>query len=358
MRPFIPRLVAFAMFATACQDSGAPTAPVPAPPLSERIGQGVGVSVMTRNLYIGFDADAAIAALATGDPTIFGPVLLASVTTLQNTDFHVRAQTIVDEIARTRPHAVGLQEVYRIHADLSALNLPITIDLDYLAILQAALAERHLPYVVAGSVVDSDLQPLPGIELVDREVLLVDASRARVGAGVVARTFQANIGVIAPGIDKKAGYIVAPITIGDLGVTLVTTHLESDLGPGSYPQLSQLRAAQAAEIIGVIGTAPRVVVLGDLNDVEGSLMYRALAQAGLVDTWRRLRRSGSLECGAALQQANRLHSRTRPRSGASPVDRLRATGRDSPVRAEAGAGRPDLAVGSRGRRGRARRRAR
>jgi hypothetical protein len=306
MRPFTVRLVALVLCATACQDSGSPTEPAPAgPALSERGGDGVHVSVMTRNIYIGFDADAAIAALATGDPAVFGPVLLASVTTLQNTDFHVRARTIADEIARTRPHAVGLQEVYRIHADLAGLGVPVTIDLDYLAILQAALADRHLPYVVAGSVIDSDIQPLAGIELVDRDVLLVDASRVRVLGGVVARTFQTNIGVIAPGIDKKAGYIVAPVTIGDLGVTLVTTHLESDLGPESYPVLTQLRAVQAAEIIGVIGTTP-------------------------------------------VQPADRLHSRARPGSSAPAADRHRGSGGHSPGGAEAGTRRPDLAVGSRG----------
>src|SRR5437867_216608 len=198
MRRFIrPLAAAAAFFATACSDSSNPTAPMPSPDLSERrVGGPNGISIMTRNVYIGFDADAAIAALATGDPAIFGPVLLASVTTLQHTDFHVRAQTIAAEIARNRPNAVGLQEVYRIHADLSALNIPVVVDLDYLAILQAALTERHLPYVVAGSVVDSDIQPLPGIELLDRDVLLVDASRVRAGEGVIARTFQNNIGVI------------------------------------------------------------------------------------------------------------------------------------------------------------------
>lgn len=274
---------------SACGDSSTPAGPTPTPQLNEgREGGGRNVSIMTRNVYIGFNADAALAALSTGDPNIFVPVLQASIATLMATDFNTRAKAIVGEIALNRPHAVGLQEVYRIHADLNPLGVPVVIDLDYLAILQAEIAKAHLPYVVAANVVDSDLQPLPGIELIDRDVLLVDASRVKVGAGVIARTFEFNIGLLAPGIDKKAGYIVAPVTIAGWPYTLVTTHLESDLGPGSYSQLSRLRAAQASEIARVVGAAPMVLVVGDMNDTPGSLMNQVLAGAGFSDTWMKL----------------------------------------------------------------------
>jgi endonuclease/exonuclease/phosphatase family metal-dependent hydrolase len=233
---------------------------------------------MTRNIYIGFDADVAIGALASGDPAIYGPALQTAATTLQRTDFPTRARAFAAEIALTRPHVVGLQEVYQIHADLSPLGIPSVIDLDYLAILQAALAEKGLPYVVAGKVIDSDIKPLPGI-----------ANRVRVGDGVMARTFQNNIGVIAPGVDKKAGFVMAPLRIGGMPVTVVTTHLESDLGPESYPLVSQLRAAQAAEIGGLLGDAPRAIVVGDLNDVAGSPMHQVFIGSGFVDSWPALR---------------------------------------------------------------------
>jgi endonuclease/exonuclease/phosphatase family metal-dependent hydrolase len=95
--------------------------------------------------------------------------------------------------------------------------------------------------------------------------------------------------LIAPGVDKKAGYIVAPAKIGGLRVTLVTTHLESDLGPESYPLVSQLRAAQAAEIMAVLGSTPKAIVVGDLNDVPGSLMYQVFQGGGFTDTWLELR---------------------------------------------------------------------
>ncbi len=281
--------------AAACSDASQPAGPSTAPTSSPEFSHGLAVgqiaSMMTRNLYIGFDADAAIAALATGDPAIFGPVLEASIATLQQTDFATRAETFAAEIALTRPAAVGLQEVYEIHADLSGLGIPLTIDLDYLAILQAALAAKHLPYVVVGKVLNTDIRPLPGIQLLDQEVLLVDRTRVKVVGDVIARTFQNNIGLIAPGVDKKAGYIVAPVKIASVRVTLVTTHLESDVGPGSYPFVSQLRAAQAAEIAAVLGSTPQAIVVGDLNDVVGSPMYQVFQGAGFTDTWLALRPS-------------------------------------------------------------------
>ncbi len=273
----------------ACSDSAAPTAPQESPDLSRDRAEPRPITVMTRNLYIGFDADAAIGALATGDPAIFGPVLQASIETLQRTDFTTRARTFAAEIAESRPHAVGLQEVYEIHANLVPLGIPSQIDLDYLAILRAALAARRLPYQVVATVVDANFQPLPGIELIDRDVLLIDTTRVRMEAGLVARTFQNNIGVLAPGIDKKAGFIAAPVRIGDLSLTVVTTHLESDLGPASHPLVSQLRAAQATEIAAVLGATPMAIVVGDLNDVTGSLMDQVLRGAGFIDAWSALK---------------------------------------------------------------------
>ncbi len=285
------RLVAAGALAlTACNnDATSPTAPPDSLDLRPDRAVVRSVSIMTRNLYIGFDADAAIGALAFGDPAIFGPVLQASIGTLQKTDFPTRARTFAAEIAETRPLAVGLQEVYEIHANLAALGIPSRIDLDYLAILKAALAARHLPYKVLATVVDAEFRPLPGIELIDRDVLLIDTTRVRPEAGIIARTFQNNIGLLAPGIDKKAGYIVAPVRIGDLRLTLVTTHLESDVGPGSYPLVSQLRGAQAAEIVAVLGATPRAIVVGDLNDVAGSPMAQVLQGAGFTDAWPALR---------------------------------------------------------------------
>ncbi len=242
------------------------------------------VSVMSRNIYVGFNGDAVIAALARGNPDSIAAALQMAIGQLQRTNFAVRAAVFADEVAKQRPHVVGVQEAYKIYADLNALGVPVVIDEDHLAMLRAAFAARNLPYALVDSVMDVDMQPFPGISIVDREAMFVDTSRVTITGPVIAKQFDYNIGVIAPGIDKKTGYIAAPVSIGGVNLTFVTTHLESDLGPGTYELVAPLRAAQAMEIAAVLGTGPAIVV-GDLNDHAGSGMYQVFQGAGFQDVW-------------------------------------------------------------------------
>src|SRR5206468_9996732 len=109
------------------------------------------ITVMTQNLYVGADVDLVIRALGTPDPSDDFPALLFAIETVGKTDFPARAQAIADQIARRRPHAVGLQEVSRINIDLRPLGVPLVVDQDFLALIQAALAERGLDYEVAAT---------------------------------------------------------------------------------------------------------------------------------------------------------------------------------------------------------------
>jgi endonuclease/exonuclease/phosphatase family metal-dependent hydrolase len=256
---------------------------VPAPEAS-RAGSEAGgqtLTFMTRNLYIGADVDAVIAALVSPDPSDDLPALLDALGTLQRTDLSTRAAAIAEEVARNRPDAIGLQEVYDLDVDLTALGLPVVIHQDFLATLEGALAQRGLNYVVAAKVTDTDASPIPGIRLVDHDVLLVNADRVTFDPNVVARQFVYNIGPVAPGVDLRRGYVVVNAIIAGTSVTIVNTHLESGYAPG----LDQLRAAQASELAAVIGSAAPVVVLGDLNDTPGTPMYAVLTGAGLRDAW-------------------------------------------------------------------------
>src|SRR5918996_2222897 len=97
-------------------------------------------AVMTRNMYVGADVDAVIAALASPDPVDDQASLLAAIATLQATDFPARAVAIAREIDRTRPHVIGLQEVSRV--DISLPPLGIDVHLDFLPALLAELAAR------------------------------------------------------------------------------------------------------------------------------------------------------------------------------------------------------------------------
>lgn len=242
------------------------------------------LQVLNWNVYIGADVDAVIAALASPDPTDDLPALLSAIATLQATDWPSRAAAIADEVARRRPHVIGLQEVSEIAIDLTALGLPIVIQLDFFPILAGALAARGLNYSLVAMNDNIDASPFPGIHVLDHDALLVDAQRVTVLSSA-AMTFANNIGVVAPGVDIKRGWVSVDASIGGETYRFISTHLES--GPG--PQLTGLRALQALELVAATADAPRVVLMGDLNEEDTSPMYGVLSAAGYTDVWATLR---------------------------------------------------------------------
>ena len=160
------------------------------------------LAIVTRNLYVGTDVDAVISALATEDSDDDFLALIKAVETLQRTNFPARAAAIADEIARARPHAVGLQEVSQI--DLTLPPLGVEIHQNFLTTLLAELKKRRLGYAVAAQVKNIEAAPFPGVSLVDFDVLLVDKNRVDVIA-TTAQNFAANLGEVAPGVVLKRG---------------------------------------------------------------------------------------------------------------------------------------------------------
>lgn len=287
-RPFRLLMLLGLAAAAACSDSTltAPdkTASPPDLSLDKKNEDGVQVSVMTQNMYVGADVDAVIGALATPDPSDDIPTLLGAIQTLGLTDFPSRAKAFAAAIQRERPHVVGLQEVSVIDIDLTALGLPVVIHLDFLQTLKSELAARGLHYTVAATVKNIVAAPLPGIQLIDYDALLVDADRVTVRAAQ-GRNYQNNLGAVAPGIDLKRGWVSADLTIAGKDVSVASTHLES----GSAAGLAQLRAAQAQELVASFSRDRSAIVLGDLNDGPESPMHDVLARAGFADVWKTLR---------------------------------------------------------------------
>jgi endonuclease/exonuclease/phosphatase (EEP) superfamily protein YafD len=241
------------------------------------------ITVMTQNLYPGANLDLVIGALASPDPSDDVPALQLAIQTLQRSDFPSRAAAIADAIARTRPHAVGLQEVATIDLDLN-FGTPIVLSLHFLPILQEALTERGLHYTVAAQHDNFVVAPLPGISFADADVLLVDADRVTIESGS-GHAFTYNLGVVAPGVDLERGWVTATVTIDGARYVLASAHPES----GQQPGLAQLRAAQIGELAASLPTTSPALVLGDLNDIPGSPMYQALTGAGFTDVWAALR---------------------------------------------------------------------
>lgn len=242
------------------------------------------VVVMTQNLYPGFNGDLVIAALASPDQSDDLGALAAAVETIQRTDFPARADAIAAQVERARPHVIGLQEVFTIDVNLNPLGLPVVIQQNFLGILQAALAARGLQYTVAAQQQGISAVPLPFISLRDYDVLLVDADRVTVGA-TQAHNFTLNLGTVAPGVTIKRGWVAAEGTIAGETYLFASAHTES----GAGADFAQLRAAQALELVTALGAASPAILVGDLNDEPGSLLYQVVQGAGFTDVWRALR---------------------------------------------------------------------
>lgn len=252
---------------------------IAADPLQSGVGE---IGVTTRNLYVGTDVDAVIAALRTEDTSDDLPALVSAIETLQRTDFPARAAAIADEIERAHPHAVGLQEVSQI--DLTLPPLGVDIHQDFLPTLLAELEGRGLGYDVAGQIRNIEAAPFPGVSLVDFDVLLVDTSRVDVSSAT-GQNFTANLGEVAAGVVLKRGWVSATVTIDGAELNLATTHLES----GNFPGLAELRAVQVSELVASLAPGTPALLIGDLNDTPGSFMYQALVDAGFLDVWSALR---------------------------------------------------------------------
>ncbi len=252
----------------------------------QRVGAGPSeITVMTQNLYVGADVDLVIRALGTPDPGDDFPALLLAIETVGKTDFPARAEAIADQIARTRPHAVGLQEASQINIDLRPLGVPAVVDQDFIALLQAALAARGLNYIVAATSNNIDVNLVSGlVRLRDHDALLIDADRVTVNeAG--GQDFSVNLGPVAPGVVLVRGWVFARTTIAGQATTFASAHTEANLAGAPPGLLEQIRAAQVGEIVAAIGSNDRVVLMGDLNDTPGSPMYGVLANSGFTDTW-------------------------------------------------------------------------
>src|SRR5437867_5884349 len=243
------------------------------------------VSVMTQNLYVGADVDLVIRALATPDPNDDFAALMLAIQTVGKTDFPARAQAIADQIQSRRPHAVGLQEVSEINIDLRPLGVDAVVNQDFLALLQAALAERGLHYEVAATSDNINVSLVSGlVRLRDHDALLVDADRVTVNAAS-GQAFSVNLGQVAPGVTLIRGWVFARTTIDGRAVTFASAHPEANLAGAPVGVLEQIRAAQVGEMVATLGAGEPIVLMGDLNDTPGSPMYGVLSGAGFTDTW-------------------------------------------------------------------------
>jgi len=261
------------------------------------------VKVMTQNLYFGVDIQRVLEAESPAKI----PMIVAQVfQTLLQTDFPARAKAMADEIAHQKPDLIGLQEValYRTQSPSDFYpdpNAKIVL-FDYLQILLDELKARHLDYVVAAVLDDTDVELpmydpsssnyLTDLRLTDHDVILV---RSDVDTSdPVSRNYTINLELNIGGIPVvfKRGYVAVDAKVGGKTYRFGNTHLEQrEAGP--------IQALQAQELIAVLAQEKLPIILvGDLNSSPkdpivtnspyGTIVppYKQLRIAGYSDVWK------------------------------------------------------------------------
>ena len=274
---------------------------------------GVGpVRTATYNLYLGADIFRVVEAAVVDPETV--PVAVAQVVSIMmGTDFPERSVAIADQIARTRPHLIGLQEVslwrYQTPGDFFDGN-PVPAEYvlyDFLEIFMAALADRGLKYEVAGVVQNADIElpmfvgfdgttPLfDDARLTDRDVILVQKGVQT--SNLLAANYSDKVSLPIAGevVEFLRGYVAVDAKVKGREYRFVNTHLE--VAPTALiPPVQTLQALELATVLAP-ETKP-IILVGDFNsspeDNPADLPpYWIMTAAGYVDTWtRRVGRPG------------------------------------------------------------------
>jgi endonuclease/exonuclease/phosphatase family metal-dependent hydrolase len=285
-KPRITSLVALALAALMVMAA----APSQAAPQGEPRGKapvasapGKPITVMTRNVYLGADInrpiDAALTAQARGGGTPEILVALANGTEttraiVDDTDFHVRARLLADEIKRTSPDLIGLQEValWRsgpLQLDQVGVANATEVDYDFLQILLDELRAQGARYTAAvvGDRADVESPSFTGspfdgsmggnvrdVRLTMRDVILVRDNASLRVLDTHDEIFAANLslGVLGVDFDFDRGYQWADVRAGGRSFRFVNAHLEafsSDLALAQAHQMLTEATSKATSTV-------------------------------------------------------------------------------------------------------------
>jgi endonuclease/exonuclease/phosphatase family metal-dependent hydrolase len=282
--------------------------PVPAAQLP-RANNHKTINVMTRNLYLGANLQAAFDAMVTGNRD----AIVAAVSEIWKkvgfTDFPARAGGIAQEVEQAQPDLIGLQEAElwrsQTPADFVGGNAD-HVEYDFVQILLDALSARGLHYAVVAEERGVDIE-LPGylseanallgllsdIRLTDREVILARSDLMASDlelSNAQTEHYETNFKFPVIGMGtfvETRGWASVDAKVGGKHFRFITTHLEEVL-PGNVSE--PIRQAQALELLaGPANTSLPVVLVADSNsNANGdatTAAYRILRAAGFADAW-------------------------------------------------------------------------
>jgi endonuclease/exonuclease/phosphatase family metal-dependent hydrolase len=285
MRKFPAALGLVLVLAAACSPDSPPTAATadgPADAKARLAGADKNLVVYAQNVYVGADADVVLAS----SPEDLEANLFTALRTFVATNWLERAAAIAGFVSKQRPDVIALNEI----STLTVLGLaPFFPDthVEFLPILQAALAQRGLDYVVAGKVANVDANLSlggPSIRLQDFDVVL---TRREIGiSNVRTGNYAAHVSLtLAAGtVDLIRGWVSVDLTEGGRTARFVASHLEPQ--ETSLP----LQLAQSSQLISMLADSPHpVVIASDLNtdplDPAPLTSYDQFRTAGFQDAW-------------------------------------------------------------------------
>jgi hypothetical protein len=262
------------------------------------------LTVLTRNMFVGAPIEIV---MAETDPNLI-PVRAAEAWAVEmQNDFGSRAKGMADEIALTRPHLVGLQEVSLFRSQFpSDIAVPpgmtpnltpnaTNVEVDFLGTLLAELQARGLDYVPVSTIQNFDVE-VPRLDGVDEngaptgftDIRLTDfnvilARRDVPITNEASGNYMTQLPV--PGLDIKQGWTAVDARVGHTTYRFVNTHLDAEAEP--------VRNGQAQELMGLLANETKpLVVVGDLNTGPGrpeadggQATYDFILSNGYTDIW-------------------------------------------------------------------------
>ena len=237
------------------------------------------IVVMSQNMYVGAPVEPILD--ASDERPIYVKVAEAWATMVA-TNYPARARALAAEIAKVRPHLVGLQEVsllrYQTPGDLvtGGTTPAETIAYDFLPTLLDELEALGVTYRVAAIVENTDIE-LPRLDGVDdvgnplfSDIRLTDydAVLARedvATADETAHRYQATLPVPGTPIEVLRGFAAVDADVNGTSYRFVSTHLESDYYLVRNGQAQELALLMSQE------TLPLIVV-GDFNSGPGRVL--------------------------------------------------------------------------------------
>jgi hypothetical protein len=263
---------------------------------------GAGFSVMTWNIYVGARIQNL---LDIQDPNNIPFAVTALLGDVLATNFPERAEAIADQIERTNPAVISLQEVseFRIQSpgDFLAGN-PVAATtplMDWRPILLNALATRGLSYSIVAQTQNLDIElpmvntttfGLDDIRLTDYDVILVrdDVRWKQPDGGNFEAVLPLDVGPFT--IAKPSGWAAVDVRLDQRWYRVFNTHPEPADDEGTInPQLAALQAAQFAELRSIMHRSRNPIILtGDLNsaaDGSTTTAYQDLIDDGFLDPW-------------------------------------------------------------------------